>query len=328
MKLDHVKALLAALGVFNVTYSGGGWAQCSCPLAPFTHAHGHDANPSFGVSVGDDRSRFNCFVCQRGSLADLLGAVDLYLQQMPQYKSRYNLGKAREILGAEEANIPVLPDYEELVPSPYTAYQAWPEWWLEQLPPWDVSGRSYDYVLHRGISCAATHFELHYDAKKDMLVAPIRNIAGELAGARGRAIELPGESVAKQWRHFDYAWNGVRNSHLIWFNETALDLPGPLVIVEGQFDAMRVWPHHKKVMAILSAKATPFKMAKLTGEDAVVLMLDNDLTGKTKTAEWAEYLQRKNVQVGLIDLPEGVKDAGAASEEWLHKVLADLTMAA
>lgn len=322
MKIEPLKAFMAALGVFNVNYAGGGWAQSSCPLAPWTHKSGKDANPSFGVSVGDGPSHFNCFVCSSGSLAELVQTIEMHLPTSSSLvRMRYKTVKAREILDASESDMAMLPDYEELVPSPYTQFQEWPEYWLQTFPKWDDLFEPREYVLHeRKLNQdTADAFDLRYDVDRSMLVAPIRDVEGRLCGARGRRIA--GEGL----KHFDYAWNNVRNSHLVWFNEMALDLLGPLVIVEGQFDAMRVWPHHPKVMAILSAKTTPYKMAKLTAMDQVVLMLDNDETGKQKTGEWAEYLQRKGVQVGIIELPEGVKDAGEAPEAWLHSTFSDLT---
>jgi DNA primase len=213
----------------------------------------------------------------------------------------------------------VLPDYEELVPSPYLAYQEWPEWWLDEKMPWSHHMMAKQYVEKRGLdTLTANHFDLRYDEERKMIVCPFRDVNGKLSGARGRHLYDYG------LKHYDYAWNGVRNSHLVWFNEQALNRAGPMVIVEGQFDCMRVWAYHRKVMAILSAKTTSYKMAKLTAEDTVVLMLDNDPTGRQKVHEWTQYLGRKGVQCGVIDLPEGVKDAGEAPEEWLKETFENL----
>jgi hypothetical protein len=334
VNIEQVKAFMATLGVFNVQYSGHGWAQASCPLAPFTHKGGKDSTPSFGIHVSDtETSNYNCFVCNSGSMSALVGTLDMYLANRPELRHRYNLAKAREILAAEESKALVLPDYEALVPSPYTEYQEWPMWWLETFPVWRMLKRSHDYVLHRNIHPdVADYFDLRYDADRDKLIAPIWDVENRLSGARGRRIELPGEVEPRTpLKHYDYSWNGVRNSHLVWFNERVMNMNGPMVIVEGQFDCMRVARYYPKVMAILSAKTTPYKMAKLSSEDEVLLMLDNDETGKAKLygqggdKGWIRNLMDKGVRVGVIELPEGAKDAGEAPEEWLKDTFSSLT---
>lgn len=336
MKLEHLKAFMACLGVYNIHHTGGEWAQCSCPLAPMTHGKGSDANPSFGVSVGEGQSAFNCFVCRKGhTLAELLGIVEMLLPKWPLLKPRYNIAKAREILDAEESNIALLPEYAELVPSPYTEWREWPHWWLDSFQPVNMSKRATKYLDYRQITTGTRgDFKLRYDPARDMIVCPFFDHEGRLAGARGRLITLPGELDHKKLKHYDYAFNGVRNSHLTWYNEQVLDAKGPMLIVEGQFDVMRVWPHYAKVMAILSAKAPIYKMRKLTGEDQVVLMLDGDDTGQTKQVEWATYLHKRGVQVGYLPLPPGVpsildptkeaKDAGDLPDDVLAELLFDL----
>jgi hypothetical protein len=333
LKAEALKAFMATLGVHNLHYAGGGWAQCSCPLAPFTHGSGKDTNPSFGVSVGEERSGYNCFVCSSGNLEQLVGTIEMHLAGRPELKARYNLVKAREILDVSDAGTMVLPDYEDIVPSPYSEYQEWPLWWLDEFTEWGNNTRSLAYVRHRQIDpTVATWFDLRYDSKRDKLVAPIWDVNGKLAGARGRRIELPGEVEPRSpLKHYDYAWNGVRNSHLIWYNERCFNLPGPLIVVEGQIDCMRVAKFYPKVVAVLSAKTTPYKMAKLSGIEQVILMLDGDVTGKAKRAEWAATLTRKGAQVGYLDVPEGVpsvlnpdkeaKDAGDLPDEVIETLL-------
>ena len=323
MQIDQLKAFLSTLSVYNLNWGGSKWAQCSCPLAPFTHKSGTDSNPSFGVTVGDEPSNFNCYVCAKGTLADLVGQLMLYCQKYPEQAYRYDLAKAQEILQHEHDKITVLPEYKEMVPSPYVEFQEWPEYWLEDYLPWEQHYRSKEYVLfeRRVHYSVADIFGLRYDPAKDMVVSPFRTASGKLAGARGRAVDA---DCDKKWRHYDYPWNKVRNSGLVWFNERALNLPGPLVLVEGQFDCMRIWPFYKKVMAILSAKTTLYKQRKLTACDQVVLMLDDDKTGQDKTQEWIRYLSGHGVQVGVLSVPEGVKDAGECHDSVLKELFAGI----
>lgn len=322
MKIEQLKAFLSTLGVHNVSYTGGLWAQASCPLSPFTHHGGHDNNPSFGVTVGEDTSHFNCYVCSKGSLEELVQTLELYCKNQPQLAYRYNLLNARSILTQEATGVINLPEYAELTPSPYGEFQEWPEWWLDEYALYNDFTPSLNYVVSRGVwATAAKYFELHVDLEKHRVICPFRTASGRLAGARGRSFD---EGCPKHLRHYDYQWNMNRNTAVTWHNESAFNLPGPMLIVEGQFDAMRIWPFHQKVMAILSAKTTPYKMRKLTACDSVVLMLDNDKTGQEKTQEWLRYLVKKGVHTGTIDIPEGRKDPGDCSDEELKIALTGL----
>lgn len=320
---------MGALGIHNVNYSGGAWAQCSCPLAPFTHKGGRDSRPSFGVSVGEERSHYNCFVCSSGTLEALLG--DLEMRARGQTHT-YDFAAARLFL-AEESKIAVLPPYEEFVPSPYKAFEAWPEWWIEQYPTWSGVAK-YLYNERNLDFSTCEHFGLRWDARREMVIAPVRTADGVLAGARGRYIGKDETAL----KHYDYEHRGIRNTHLVWFNEPAFNLDGPLLLVEGQFDAMRVWRHHPKVIALLSSKTTPFKMKKVYGQREVVLMLDNDQTGRRKVwgGDGDEFglvhdLQRRGIRVAVVEYPTTdesdpayFKDAGAAPELWLAETFGQL----
>lgn len=312
MELPQLKLFLAALGIHNLQHSGGEWAQASCPLAPFTHKGGKDGNPSFGVSVGVGEGHFNCFVCTSGSMGALVQALEMYTKKRPEFKDRYDLKHARELLDEAKTHLAPLPKFSEFTPSPYAAFEEWPEWYLSHTEPWSKSLRATEYLDSRGVTpMVADHFELRWDEGRQTIGAPFRTASGRLAGMRGRGLE------GAKLKHYDYTWNKVNNTGLTWFNEQAFNLPGPLIIVEGQFDAMRVWPHHRKVVAILSAKTTPYKLKKLKDVGPIALFLDNDETGINKThgtelePGWVQKLDAMGVTNTVIEYPsETYKDPG------------------
>src|SRR5439155_11530548 len=101
-----------------------------------------------------------------------------------------------------------------LIPSPYTEFQEWPEWWLSEFPAYDCNVESLEYIRNRHLPKAvADHFGLRWDDHRRMVVCPFYTVSGKFAGARGRAID---SNCDKRFRHHDYAWNGVRNSSMIW----------------------------------------------------------------------------------------------------------------
>ena len=99
-------------------------------------------------------------------------------------------------------------------------------------------------------------------------------------------------------RHYDYTWNQVNNSNLVWYNEEALTAEQPVVIVEGQFDKMRVSEVYPHVMANMTAKPIPAKMKKLAYAPAIILMTDNDDTADESIKKWSPTFRKMLVNGG------------------------------
>lgn len=301
---------LDALGAHDPVV-GAKWVTCQCPLAPFQHKKGTDTKPSFGVNI--ESGLFNCFTCQSGSLEKLLQALELYTSKsgFEGWQAKYHFDIARDVLnGIENSTIP-LPDYEA-AGAKAAEFIEWPEYWVSLHVPWRESARAAWYLLtgraqaksgeepNQPVDPAiADAMGLLYDSGHDKIIAPYRNVFGKLAGARGRAID-----PASGFQHYDYTWNKVNNAALVWYNEPCLDKAieahRPVVVVEGQFDCMNVQRVYPYVVANLTAKPSEEKIRKLNYADAVILMLDNDDTGRTAAKK---YLESLKVPVGQIEYP-------------------------
>jgi DNA primase len=96
-----------------------------------------------------------------------------------------------------------------------------------------------------------------------------------------------------------------------------------VIVVEGQFDALRVGLVYDKVVACMGSKITPEKMKKLEMCEQVLLMLDNDHTGALHTPKYVGHLQEKGVQVGQIEYPAEYKDPDKLGELLIREVLSD-----
>jgi len=297
------RALLAALGAREVR-TNGRWLQGPCPLAPWTHPTGRDTNPSFGVNL--DKATFHCFTCRSGPVYELVQVLEMILGWMaPAARpARYRLGDARLALEGVAVDRVVLPPYEEQE-AQAKPFQEWPAWYLDAVSvPWRQSDRAAWYLAEgRALPDpwpasqpvppeVADAFGLRYDAEWDRVVCPYSTASGLLAGARGRAAQ-----AGRQPAHFDYTWNGVNNAPLVWFNERALELAAadrkPVLVVEGQFDCMNVWPTYPYVVAVLTRLASRPRLDKLLATDGVVLMLDNDPPGVEARAYYARHLGGK-----------------------------------
>lgn len=317
MQEKQATAFLKALGVKSVNATSN-WVMCSCPLAPFTHKSGKDSNPSFGVTLSSGESRYNCFTCAGGSLEDLVSTLDFHCQKNPELYKVYDLKAAREILYGENVEVFQLPEFEEFMESDHKPFEEWPEWFLSNFPSALSSDKAMSYLTspkRRLSEALVLKYDLRYDQSRNMVLTPYRNVYGKLAGIRGRG--LPDSMM----EHYDYSFNKSNNAKQVWCGEETLNLEGDLIIVEGQFDRIRVAETYPKVIANLTAKPTEAKVRKLAGMDKVWLMLDNDKTGVEATSKFKKALQYYGVASEEIPYPITYKDPDSMSSDVMLEVL-------
>lgn len=313
---ENALSFLQALG-----YSGevsDGWVSSSCPLAKYTHKNGTDNKPSFGINL--ESGQFNCFSCHSGSLYQLLLELTHYGFDVEPIKL------AHKVLANIEAEVQPLPPFTEFYKHKHPPFEAWPEYWLDFYTPALNISIAADYLLNtRGLTKAEviTH-NLRFDTTRNMVVFPFRNAYGALAGARGRAI------VPDGLQHYDYTFNKVNNTKMTWFNEQALTLDKPVIVVEGQMDCIKMLRHYPAVVAGLTAKPTPEKARKLLQVPMVILLLDNDEAGLAARSRFAKLLSDSangfSIPVAAVDLPEGVKDPDKAPDDWIKNILLELNL--
>lgn len=316
MTPEQGRAFLLALGGKPEQYSGGGWIKCPCLLAPYTHKNGKDNNPSFGLSVGEAKvSKFNCFTCRSGSPEELLQTLEHYSGGSPQY----NFAAARAMLQQETVDVFPLAPFAEFQHDITQEFFEWPAWFVDTYPEaWDNQA-AMDYLTKRGVSVAeAFFFDLRWDHTRNMVCFPFRNVHGKLAGMRGRCIYPEGQ------QHYDYTWNKVNNTGLVWYNEQVLNAEKPVIVVEGQFDCLRVQRVYPYSLANLTAKAMYAKVKKLVQAPGVILMLDNDKTGQDAIARYEEYFKLFNIPYQIVFPSEDAKDPDAWGETAIAEALKEI----
>jgi len=324
VNLEQSTAFLKALGAQGSQLkSDGKWLRCSCPLARWTHKNHKDSNPSFALSLDEtEQPYFNCFSCLSGSAATLLQTLELYASQTPEYTAHLDFKTAHEILDGAELVLATLPGYGEK-PNEHKPVIAWPQAWLDSFFHADKVelAREYLYSSKDHVNMFGqkgrdfppeliTRFDVRYDHSRAMVVFPYRTADGVLAGMRGRSIT--------EKRHFDYTWETVNNAHSVWFNEQALNLPGWVIVCEGQMDVMRVVQGgHAKVVGNLTAKPTDIKLGKLLHAWGTLLIPDNDAAGEISVARYREFHKKHNQPFRVLNLPAGIKDADDGHYQWL-----------
>lgn len=96
-----------------------------------------------------------------------------------------------------------------------------------------------------------------------------------------------------------------------------------IVVVEGPFDAMRVWQAgFRAVVALLGSTATPSQRALLATAPMAILMLDGDAAGRDGARTIARSLSPAQAQV--VDLPDD-QDPADLPEEDIRQILLPLS---
>lgn len=310
MTVEQGIAFLEALRAKQIRVKDSGWIEASCVLAPWTHKNHADHTPSFGLRVvPGERTFFSCFACRSGSAEELLQVLELYARHGP-----YDFARCHQLLSDDEQTVVALPEYQEFG-QPGPVFIEWPQYWLDSFKLAEWVPEASTYLAGRGVAKdTVMQFDLRWDSKRQMVVAPYRDVYGRLAGARGRSIVV-GEGSHK---HFDYTYQNVNNARLCWYYEQSLNLPGPVVVVEGQFDVMRVAQVFPKVVGALSAKPTWEKMKKLSESPCVIQIPDRDEAGQLSVQRYREMCGKLSIPYQYIWLDEGVKDPDDAHPEYLR----------
>lgn len=308
--MDEIQcvAFLEALRAKQIRVKSNGWVEASCVLAPWLHKHHADHTPSFGLSISPGgRSYFMCFACRQGSAEELLHSLEMYSHASPNYDFK----RCHQILADEQFVVP-LPAYGEFH-KPEQVFIEWPSYWLDSFQKVGWVTDAIEYLNYRGVSQTIwVQFDLRYDTKHQRIVAPYWDVFGRFAGARGRSI------VDQQKKHYDYSWQGANNARLVWYGEQSLNLPGPVVVVEGQFDVMRVAQAFPKVVGALTSKPTLEKMKKLSSSQRVIQIPDRDEAGDQSVFVYAKYCQQLGLQHRVAYLGEGVKDPAECHPDYLR----------
>lgn len=218
----------------------------SCPLATQNHEDPEDYNTSCSISVRDDEPSlarcfsFNCGF--QGSFYKLISrasemrgnppALVAYLtkiEPLERMGARANVARSKKRWEAEFARDRriVLRDHDRDV---------LPEGRLERF-----ANGIPRYALRRGITIeSAKKWGLRHDEHGRRLVFPIRRHDGRLVGMTGRDISNLYKTDPRRTKYHNYA--GLDKTRYL-FGEWLLEHEKPVVIVEGQIDAILTRQH-------------------------------------------------------------------------------------
>lgn len=161
---------------------------------------------------------------------------------------------------------------------------------------------------------------------------PLRGFLEGCIGVRlhdphGRPLGYAGRRVAPgQVRRFG-KWKLPRDlpkgDMLFNWHRSLQRLRQGLIVVEGPFDAMRIWQAgFRSVVALLGARPTASQQALLASAPRIIVALDGDAAGRDGARAIARKLSPMSVRV--VDLPEG-RDPADLAEEDIRRIFAFLS---
>lgn len=283
-RLD-IEKILQKYNVRNISKRGDE-IQFSCPFPE--HAHG-DRNPS--SSINTENGKYNCFSCGRkGTLVNFIADIegvswtvanrwmedsygeeinkDNTLKKLIQSLTREKKPERKKEVVISDKHIAAFSvDWDK-------AYEAYKE---KRLP------KKLAFPFKRHFRPETLHcFQIGYDTRTDRITIPIKNLAGELVGFKGRAsssTDLPRYKALGDKRGSRYGFPTCKVHKYVW----GLNSADPdVIIVEGEFDA--IWLRQngwKGAIAIGGSNPSSEQITAIKSFcQSALLLLDPDEAGR------------------------------------------------
>lgn len=335
MNEKNLRQILGNIGIQPGRANHNGWMEFPCPLAPWTHANGHDTRASAAAKVSEGgTSAFKCQAChQHGRISKLVRLLAEYRQD--DSIRQYMLLADRA--DAEAQVIDGYPDFEDVdygdpLPEPLddAAYG-------DIYPPASEHERAVEYLAGRNISPeTADRLGLMYDdgwrtdeetgrpyQTADRVVFPVRDAANNLYGFTGRAID-PGVKI-KVRDYYGLPKKSVILGGHLWEHGK------PMLIVEGLFAYAHLheigMAEHFNIGALLGSAMTEHKADILIlYDEPIYLLLDNDAGGDiglfgtlrpdgSREENGAVHYLQEHVPLFVPTWPEGKDDPDQLTAE-------------
>lgn len=295
MEIEALKELLERIGIKRVVQRN----QNLQGLCPFHN----ERNPSWGISVNEPHL-FGCFGCgRRGSLTTLLLEVGGYTKAQANRVVRENA------------------DYKTLPQLRFNVKQQI-EFDETELYPYTFSKRAAHYCRHRGLDpVRLRNMGCVDDTTNNRLVFPWR-LNGRVLGATGRALE---ESDGPKM----LPYGGMKKGKLLFLPSGRIFSREPLILVEGEIDALKVLCSGFRNVAALGFGSFTKDQSKLVSESGVrelMLFFDDDETG-ARLCEEVNARMRHVCHVHRVNYAsfrddyEGKLDPGAMVRDDIREVL-------
>ena len=316
MTEENIRTLMYLFHVQKIKKNvAGDQIRASCPLA-HRHEKGKDSNPSFSVKI-DDRGKSVCYCFACGFSGTLLklarefGSVTAeefvkeheFFEERPELNSfgKFNWHThwaVRDVRIEKTKEEPFNEDKVETI-----------EWALIK----NYLGKVPHYVLDRGINLETVKaFKLGYNERMQRVIIPSIDRRNRLVGYAMRSVGEPTGGFPK------YLFNtGFQKSLFLFGEHLIVPERGDIVLVEGQFDVMKVYQAGFNVGGVLGSEFSDVQAMKvkemLPPGKKVIIMADGDKAGEKLMNKIYEKL-KADVPVAKRIMDNG-KDPGDLTEK-------------
>lgn len=291
MRAEAIYRFLEALGLDRARmHEERGWINSSCPMAPYLHAGGSDVRPSFGISIDNDgQSVYSCFGCTPKAhhldwlLHSIFVADGRYPFEAARIFAREELWQLPEDADEKEA---VAPDLwtkkppEQVRPLPPEVLKKYPllqdrsDFESKRIRAWLTTERKVPEWVQNML-----RLRYHYDSQSVMF--PLTDSRGSIFLLRERSrLEKRIWTVNPVLAGFpDMEFPRLRDVGA-WFGMHLIDWTSPVMLVEGEIDAMRLMGlGYLNVIASCTSSVTEAQMDALTAP-TIILGYDADRGGQ------------------------------------------------
>lgn len=302
---SQIKSVLKSIGVDIIAETGNDFL-CLCPF------HGNRNTPSFSVSK--ERGAFICFNPSCGESGSIIDIVKRLTERNEFEAIRFI--KIKEIeneVDFEDTLSNVLeekPDFEEFSQETLDRLHA------------DLAGNkdARDYLQSRGIDEESMkHFCLGYSNSMGMVITPVHSPDGMPVGLVGRSVS------EKRFKNS----NGLPKNKTMFNIHRAKKLGGIVVVVESNFDAIRVHQAgFPNVVATLGGHISNDNISLLNKYfTKIIIMTDSDEAGRSLGKNIASKLRNKEVLWAMYDdetlYPHGAKDVGDMNDAEIKQCISN-----
>jgi len=312
---------------------GDKWVNMKCPLAPYLHSSGTDSRPSFGISISEDStSVYYCFGCtpEARPLGWLLHNFYVLSGAFPTEAAKIYM--ENEIFEEEDA----LPKFSDPWFNPKVKVKSpVPPEVLRRYPLLQYSHSPIEREIRHWLSVVRgvpewvqNMCQLRHNPENRSVVFPLTDFRGNVMTMRERVIKTKHIwTVSPKLAGYDGDFTPLKTSGA-WFGLALVDWRNPVIVVEGEIDAMRLMAlGYSNVIASATSSVTDAQIDAI-GTDTLLLGGDADKAGRKMIRKIKESMQSKAVLFKLLwsvakkSNGEPCNDAGdLPNDEELQKVL-------
>lgn len=293
--VDTIVEILTERGADQIRVEGDE-VWCCCPLPDHD-----DATPSFSINV--EKGVYNCFRCGGGLVSDLLKSWGYEPNQSRRTTDEGALSRVSIAMKAALAEPKPLKFKIDRV----------------RIEKGSISRVGVRYLRTRGFDRAQIiSFAREWGVRTDghgfgtQLVFPVEDPNG------GVAFEARRSPFRKRWL---YPKGAKKSETLYGLRHAVRSDTSEVIVVEGVFDALRLWTLGFHAVAILGALVSDRQISLLSQFESITWMLDADMAGRAGTVKNWLKTEGSGITQFAVDVAPRGDPAEIESADEVRKIL-------